>query len=82
MATDNKRNLLYFESPSMHELYTTIQKWQDENLKRLLSLNIQKDRGLFCCVALSNPMEVVITDDQGIYFVAVDPDKRLCVRDT
>ena len=30
MASDNKRNLLYFEAPSMKELYSTIDNWQAE----------------------------------------------------
>jgi len=56
----NKHNLQYFESSSMRELYESIQNWQNENQKRLLSMSIQNDDGKFCCIALTNPSEVVI----------------------
>ncbi len=62
MTDQNKRNLYYFESASMRELYNCMEKWQRENQKRLLSTNIQKDGDTFCCIALSNPTEVVICD--------------------
>lgn len=65
MAIDNKCNVLYFESLSMSELYKHIQGWQNENKKRFLSMNIQKDGDQFCCIALTNPTEVVITDIHG-----------------
>ena len=65
MTDGNKRNLLYFESVSMRELYNCMEKWQSENHKRLLSTNIQKDGDTFCCIALSNPTEVVICDGSG-----------------
>ena len=60
MPDDNKRNLLYFKSSSMKGLYETMEKWQQTNSKRLLSTNIQQDKGNFCCIALSNPTEVII----------------------
>lgn len=62
---NNKCNILYFESSSMNELYQSIQSWQNENQKRLLSISIQKDGNNFCCIALTNPTEVVITDEDG-----------------
>ena len=65
MRDENKRNLLYFESASMRELYNCMEKWQREHHKRLLSTNIQKDGDTFCCIALSNPTEVVICDGSG-----------------
>jgi len=58
--TPNKKNLLYFEAKSVKKLYKTMKKWQIKNKKRLLSVSIQKDGNLFCCIALSNPSEVVI----------------------
>ena len=60
MSDPNKRNILYFESDSMRSLYETMDKWQVENNKRLLSLNIQADQDNYCCIALTNPTEVVI----------------------
>ena len=60
MNDPNKRNLQYFENASMKGLYADMEDWQNTNQKRLLSTSIQKDGDLFCCVALSNPSEVVI----------------------
>ena len=60
MSDENKHNLIYFESTSMKALYDTMEEWQQINNKRLLSTNIQKDKGKFCCIALSNPSEVII----------------------
>lgn len=62
---ENKRNLIYFESQSMRGLYDCMAQWQEKNRKRLLSTDIQKDGGLFCCIALSNPTEVVICSGYG-----------------
>jgi hypothetical protein len=66
VTTSNKRNLLYFEADTMRELYEVMEEWQEVNNKRLLSTNIQQDRGKFCCIALSNPTEVVICDESGV----------------
>ena len=60
MLEDNKRNLLFFEAASMRDLYEILSHWQDENRKRLLSVSIHEDRGAFCCIALTNPTEVII----------------------
>lgn len=65
MSDENKRNLLYFESNSMKGLYETMEEWQKTNNKRLLSTNIQQDGGKFCCIALSNPTEVIICSGTG-----------------
>ena len=65
MTDPNKRNLLYFESGSMRGLYETMNDWQEKQGKRLLSTNIQQDGEMFCCIALSNPTEVVICDGYG-----------------
>jgi hypothetical protein len=65
MSDENKFNLLYFEGSSMKELYDTMENWQITYRKRLLSTNIQKDKGKFCCIALSNPTEVVICSGSG-----------------
>jgi hypothetical protein len=65
MSDTNKRNLVYFENPSMHGLYTSMDEWQQANNRRLLSISIQQDGGNYCCIALINPTEVVITSDDG-----------------
>jgi len=65
MSEQNKRNLLYFQNSSMKGLYESMEKWQNENKKRLLSICVQKDTGVFCCIALTNPTEVVITSSNG-----------------
>jgi len=71
MSDSNKKNLLFFESGSMRGLYDCMERWQNENQKRLLSTNIQKDGDSFCCIALSNPTEVVICDGSGPNQVSV-----------
>ena len=60
MNDPNKRNLQYFKNTSMDGLYADMEDWQNTNQKRLLSISIQKDGDMFCCVALSNPSEVII----------------------
>lgn len=60
MNDPNKRNLQYFKNASMDGLFADMKNWQNTNQKRLLSTSIQKDGDMFCCVALSNPSEVVI----------------------
>ncbi len=68
----NKRNLLYFENSSMRGLYDCMEEWQHANNRRLLSISIQKDGGNYCCIALTNPTEVVITSADGKMHVDVD----------
>ena len=65
MNDTNKRNLQYFKNASMDGLYADMEDWQNTNQKRLLSTSIQKDDDMFCCVALSNPSEVIIVDEIG-----------------
>jgi hypothetical protein len=65
MSDMNKRNLLYFEGPSMRQLYSHMEEWQQTHNRRLLSISIQKDGSSYCCIALTNPTEVVITSADG-----------------
>jgi len=62
MPNENYNNLQYFEASSMAELFSVIKEWNFENKKRFLSLHVQLDRNLFCCIALTNPSEVIIVD--------------------
>ena len=62
---DNKRNLVWFEAPTMRGLFDAMDTWQTENRKRLQSVSVQHDGGAFCCIALTNPAEVVITSRFG-----------------
>ena len=55
----------------MVALYEQLQSWQDDQQKRLLSTNIQLDCGKYCCIALTNPTEVVITDRWGTEYAVV-----------
>ncbi len=71
MSDENKRNLQYFESSSMRELFDLMKTWQHENDKRLLSLSIERDNGKFCCIALTNPTEVIIKDGSSSWGVDV-----------
>ena len=72
MSNDNKRNIHYFESSSMRELHECLQNWQSENNKRFLSISIQKECDAFCCIALTNPSEVVITSENGNFSADVN----------
>ena len=65
MSETNKRNLVYFESLSMRGLYTCMEEWQEANNRRLLSVSVQRDGDNYCCIALTNPTEVVITSPDG-----------------
>lgn len=65
MSDNNKHNLVYFENPSMRGLYEDIDTWQRENHLRLLSIAVQRDGDNYCCIALTNPAEVVITSVDG-----------------
>ncbi len=71
MPDQNKRNLHYFESSSMRDLYDSLESWQNTNQKRFLSMSVQQDNGKFCCIALTNPTEVVITSRNGSRYVEV-----------
>lgn len=62
---NNKRNLLYFQSNSMKELYSEMNEWQESNQKRLLSTSIERDGDNFCCIALTNPTEVTLVSSSG-----------------
>ena len=65
MSDPNKHNLVYFEHESMFGLYELMDEWQLTNEKRLLSTSIHQDNGRFCCIALTNPMEVTIVAPSG-----------------
>ncbi|MEI9884899.1 MAG: hypothetical protein WDN08_00115 [Rhizomicrobium sp.] len=60
MSDDNKLNLLFFEGPSVRELYAVMDDWQKTNRKRFQSITIQKEGDAYCCIALTNPSEVII----------------------
>ena len=59
------RNLLYFEAPSMKELFAEMDEWQATHRKRLQSVSIQPDGDSFAAIALSNPTEVIIVNGYG-----------------
>jgi len=71
MPDSNKHNLQYFEASSMRDLFDTMSTWQNENKKRLLSLNVEHDGDNFCCIALTNPTEVIIMDGSSAGGAAV-----------
>jgi hypothetical protein len=72
MSDPNKRNLVYFENPSMRGLYACMEEWQQANDRRLLSVSIQQDGGNYCCIALTNPTEVVITTPNGKVYAGIN----------
>ena len=69
---NNKENLQYFEATSMKGLFNNMKDWQVKNEKRLLSTNIQQEGGMFTCIALTNPSEVVLCDQYGDYIETED----------
>lgn len=79
MSDKNKRNIHYFEGSSMRGLHECMQSWQNENNKRLLSISIHKDNDTFCCIALTNPSEVVITSLNGSNYADVNSEGELAV---
>jgi hypothetical protein len=78
MSDTNKRNLVYFENPSMRGLYASMDEWQQTNNRRLMSVSVQRDGDNYCCIALTNPTEVVITSLDGKSHVKVRDDKIWC----
>jgi len=77
MSDTNKRNLAYFENPSMRGLYACMEEWQRANNRRLLSISVQRDGGNYCCIALTNPTEVVITSEDGTHHAKVNDKGQL-----
>ncbi len=75
MSDNSKHNLLYFESSSVRELYDSMQDWQHATNKRLLSISVERDGDKFCCIALTNPSEVVITNRAGTEYAEVSYGK-------
>lgn len=67
MSDSNKRNLQYFKAPSMGELFSVMNSWQEKNNKRFLSMSVERDADMFCCIALTNPSEVIIMDGSKEY---------------
>ncbi len=74
MPDTNKRNLVYFENPSMRGLYACLEEWQQANNRRLLSISVQQDGDNYCCIVLTNPTEVVITNSYGTQYATIDDD--------
>lgn len=77
MPDTNRRNLVYFENRSMRGLYDCMEEWQQVNNRRLLSISVQQDSGNYCCIALTNPTEVVITSQDGKNYATVSSGGRL-----
>ena len=80
MAENNKHNILYFEGQSMKQLYINMDEWQKDNGKRFLSTSVNKDGDNYCCIALTNPSEVFITNDKlDVNIAGMDSGLRLDV---
>ncbi len=65
MKDNNKRNLLYFKANTMDKLHSEMDIWQKDNEKRFLSMSVEKDGDNFCCIALTNPSEVIIVSGKN-----------------
>jgi hypothetical protein len=68
----NKKNLMYFEGSSMRDLHKQMENWQTEHKKRFMSVNIEREGDHWCCIALSNPTEMVLTDASGDPIIMYD----------
>ena len=79
MDDDNKHNILFFEGASMRELHATMEAWQNANKKRFLSMSIEREGEGFCCIALTNPTEVMIVGSGG-NTAYVSPSHNLAVK--
>ena len=81
MDKNNKHNILYFEGQSMKQLHNNMDEWQKDNEKRFLSMSVNKDGDNYCCIALTNPSEVTITNDKlNVELAGVNTTDTLNVR--
>ena len=71
MCDENKKNIQFFSAKSMAGLFSEMESWQRKNKKRFLSASVQRDGDQFCCIALTNPSEVVITSADGQHHATV-----------
>lgn len=76
---NNKRNILFFAGSTMSALYKKMNDWQEENQKRFLSMSIEKDADTFCCIALTNPSEVVIVNGSSSRQASVSRNGKLYI---
>jgi hypothetical protein len=79
MPEASKRNLQYFESTSMRGLYETMSEWQRESNRRLSSVSIQHDGGMYCAIALAGPVETTLVSADGKRRAIVSENGRLFV---
>jgi len=79
MPAASKRNLLYFQSPSMRGLHRSMDEWQQANDRQLSWVNIQRDDGNFCAIAIADPVEVTVTSTDGRKHATVSKNGRLFV---
>ncbi len=79
MPDGGKSNLLYFEYPTMRGLYESMDKWQQENNRRLFSISIQPEGGAYCAIALAGPAEITVTGKDGKKHAIVSENGRLFV---
>ena len=65
----------------MRGLYACMDEWQQANNRRLLSISIERDEDRYCCIALTNPTEVVITSLDGNHHARVGSNGGLWTSD-
>ena len=61
--TENYRNIITFRANTLGELHSKIQVWQDNKRIRLMHTDINKDGGLWHCLALTGPSEVRVVNE-------------------
>lgn len=77
MPDDDKRNMQYFEAPTMRRLFDMMSEWEKQHQKRFVSLNIPREANVISCIAITNPIRVVITSYDGERYATVNPIGQL-----
>jgi hypothetical protein len=66
MSDMNKRNLVYFENPSMRGLYTSMEEWQQTNNRRLCLLASSKIVAITAASPSLIPLRSLLQAQTGI----------------
>lgn len=70
---EDESNIQFLQDESMQGIYIKLK----ELCRQVHSINIQRDGGMFCCIALTGPREVTITSFYGKNHAYVNEDGYL-----
>ena len=65
-----------FAAKSMRGQHAAIEAWQQKTGQVVVSVNIEKDEGEFCCIALTGPIEMHGPSRDGSFHVKSAPSAR------